>query len=214
MAFSPPAGRPSVTLAAPPTGLRPFKKWTTHALRQIARAVGVNISIDGAESSSTGSDGSMRFKIGAGGAAATNDLALDVSTAGIVKAGTILYEMPKILVGAAWTAIDTVPAPALAITGTGTEYVVVQVTGVFAVVGSVFVRPVFTSITHVRIAVTGTMPGPSDITRTDGVFKFHLATFVNGVKTAQNGHGPITGELCDDLSGTARAQLNLVWTQS
>jgi len=196
-----------------PAGVGPsFKAWLDSTLRQMGRALGVQVQIDGAESASTGSDGSLRFKIATG--SASTSLPLDVSASGIVVPGTILEVMPQIFVGATWTAIDTVPAPALAITGTGTEYAVVQVTGVFDVVDSVFVRRNFSSITHVRIAITGTMPGPADITRDDGVFKFHLATFVDGVKTAQNGHGPITGNLCDDSTETASAKLELVYAQS
>ena len=47
-----------------------------------------------------------------------------------------------------------------------------------------------------------------------GTFKFLLATFVDGVKTAQNGHGPITAEICDSLNQDAKANLNLTWASA
>jgi hypothetical protein len=53
-----------------PAGLGPtFKAWLESALRNIARAAGVQLSIDGAESASVGADGSMRFKVSPGIAA-------------------------------------------------------------------------------------------------------------------------------------------------
>ena len=144
----------------------------------------------------------------AAGFPATNDLALDVSTAGIVKAGTILYEMPKI----DSTPLDAATPPHLTIPSSGTRYVIATITGTFDVVDSIFVRPIFSSITSVIISLATDPRDYSDMVSASGVFKFALATFVDGVKTAQNGHGPITGELCDDLSGSATAQLNLTWT--
>ena len=71
----------------------------------------------------------------------------------------------------------------------------------------------------VAISVTTTAPTPTDLEQTPGdgntaTFIHHLATFVDGVKTAQNGYGPLTGEVHDDLSGDGTGTLVLVFPGS
>lgn len=203
------AKKPTVHLPPIPRGLGSFKRWVAASLRRIAAAAGVSVQIDGAESSSLLADGSLRFKVGTGGAAATQGL--DVGNDGTVVAATIMGIMPTI----GGTTLDTVPAPALTIASSGTKYIVVTVAGTFDLKASTFVLPTYSGTPTVTIAVDTTDPGYAGTHNVaSGTFKFLLATFVDGVKTLQNGHGPITAEICDNLKAEAKANLNLTWASA
>lgn len=135
---------------------------------------------------------------------------LDVK-GGKVIAATIMGVMPTI----GGTSLDDASPPLLTIAPTGTKYIVVTVTGTFVLKDSTFVMPTFSAAPTVTIAVETTDPGYAgthDVST--GIFKFLLATFVDGVKTSQNGHGPITAEICDSLNQDAKANLNLTWASA
>jgi hypothetical protein len=84
----------------PPLRLPPFPKsygarwlWVQAALRRLASAAGISLHIDGAESATVGSDGSMQFKVGAGGGGGSGTHPFKVSFVSSdtfhVEAGTI-----------------------------------------------------------------------------------------------------------------------------
>lgn len=133
---------------------------------------------------------------------------LDVSSAGKVIAATVMGVMPTI----GGTSLDDGTPPSLTIPSSGTRYIVVTVTGTFALKGSTFVMPTYASAPTVTITVETSNPGYAGThSVSTGTFKFLLATFVDGIKTGQNGHGPITAEICDSLNQDAKANLNLTW---
>lgn len=66
------AQTPTLRLPPMPKGYRAFKLWIAAALRRIGQLSGTSIEIDGADGASVGTDGTMRFKVGAGGAAANS----------------------------------------------------------------------------------------------------------------------------------------------
>ena len=203
------AQTPTLRLPPMPKGYKALKAWLAAALRRIGQLSGTSIQIDGADGASVGTDGTMRFKVGAGGAAALQGL--DVSSAGKVIAATVMGVMPTI----GGTSLDDGTPPLLTIASTGTKYIVVTVTGTFALKGSTFVLPTFSAAPTVTITVETTDPGYAGTHNVStGTFKFLLATFVDGVKTAQNGHGPITAEICDSLNQDAKANLNLTWASA
>lgn len=179
-------------------------------LNQIMAAIRRRTPLDGGvKLAGTSEEG---FRLQAPASADVSPLGLDVGADGVVVFSTVLYAVPQINDGG-WTALNATPTPALALTGSGTEHVVVQVTGTFDITSDgTFVRPVMSGIS-VKIAIDSA-PGPSDMISTTGTFKFLLATFVDGIRTGQTGHGPIVGKVCDDLSGAARGQLDLTWTGS
>lgn len=125
-----------------------------------------------------------------------------------VRPGTIVSVMPTI----GGTRLDAGTPPYLVLPTTGTKYVVFNVTTTFTNVDGVFILPAFSGTT-VPITLEDSDPGAAGMKAADGHFHFLLATYVDGVKTLQNGWGPITGELCDTLQGTGdggpKAQLNL-----
>lgn len=130
---------------------------------------------------------------------------LYVSVSGLtvkVVAATICGVMPTI----STTPLSDSPAPTLTITGEGTEYLIATITGTYDVSDSIFVRPAFTSITSVVISVSTTEPDEQEL-RTDGVHTLRIATFIDGVKTNQNGYGPISYCLQDQFNEAAAAML-------
>lgn len=181
-------------------------KWP--ALEQVLRTLvrlmgGFQLQIDGAESMRTDENGGIQAKLKTGAAGASTQ-GLDVSAAGIVVPATVLGEMPKI----GTTRLDASSPPSLTIPSSGTRYVIITITGSFSVVGGIFVRNTFSSLTSVVISLSTSSPGYAERVSSTGVFVLLLATFIDGIKTLQNGHGPIEGELCDDGSKTAKAILN------
>ena len=169
-------------------------------LQSLFRKVGWSLQIDGAESASAGVDGTLRFKIKP---ATTSTQGLDVGSDGKVIAATVMGVMPTI----GGTRLDAGTPPNLTIPGSGTRYVVITITGTFQITDSIFVKPTFSGDPTVVITLETTAPTYSDTISSSGVFKLLHATFVDGVRTSQNGHGPITCDLCDDNSKTATAIL-------
>lgn len=125
-----------------------------------------------------------------------------------VRPGTVVSVMPQISVGGSLTRLDESTPPYLVLPKEGTKYVVIKIEMTFSVVGSIFVRPTIIS-PEVTITLEDDDPSSAGAVSNDGNFKILLATYVNGAKTLQNGHGPISGELCDTLEGTHTAQINL-----
>lgn len=135
---------------------------------------------------------------------------LHVSLDGRVEPGTIGGVMPEI----SNTPLDDANPEALNIPATGTRYVVIEVNGTFTTQsngGAIFVSAVMGELS-VTIKLSTTRPTDDDLVSTDGSFKIHLATFVDGAKTAQNGHGPITLLVQDKLDGSGTGILIVGWT--
>lgn len=136
---------------------------------------------------------------------------LHVTKDGKVTSATVMSVEPTI----GGTRLDAATPPALSIPTTGTQYVIVTIAGTFDLKASTFVLPTYTAAPTVTITVDTTDPGFAGTHAvSSGTFKFVLATFVNGKKTAQKGHGPITAEICDNLKAEAKANLNITWAES
>lgn len=157
--------------------------------------------------------GGTCFDAGGGKAAPASLRPLHVTRTGIVIPGRICGAMPVIDV----TPIDDSPAPALELSGEGTEYVIATVVAVATVSvldGNSMTLPALTGVT-VTLSVTTTLPTADNLVSTPSggyvTFIVHLATFVDGVKTAQNGWGPIGGYLQDLYTGTGACLLVLLY---
>lgn len=201
------ARKSTIHLPPIPRGFGAFKRWVAAAIRRIAQAAGVAVQIDGAENASTSADGTLRFKVGAGGVGAASQ-GLDVGSDGKVIAATVMGVMPTI----GGTALDDATPPTLTIPSSGTRYIVINIAGTFSLKASTFVLPTYSGTPTVTITVETTDPSYAGIHNvSSGTFKFSLATFVDGVKTAQNGHGPITAEICDNLKAEAKANLAITY---
>jgi len=191
-----------------PEGLSPWRALVERTLDQLCRASGHAIQIDGAQSGSTGADGTQQFRIpsGSGGNDAS---ALFVRTNGSVVPSTIGGVMPTI----GGTALDAGTPPTLSLSGSGTEYVIATISGTViktTLSGRDFFHPM-TDIT-VALSVTTTAITSGDSFKDASPFKLLLATFVDGVKTAQIGRGPISLTWNDDLTGAGSAQMVATWT--
>ena len=125
---------------------------------------------------------------------------LFVFTGGEVEPADIAGEMPTI----EGVTLDTTPRPALSIPSSGTWYVEAQITGTHVLTGSSFARDL--SARSVTLVVSSTMATSSNYRNvaSGGTFRLRLATFVNGVKTSQNGYGPISCDFYDDGSNTGK----------
>lgn len=205
------ADRPSLRLERPPEGLAPWRKWAERSLLRIARAVGLQIQIDGATSSGTGADGSLTFKVAGGGSSSVNG-PLYVNADFTVVPGTVNGLTPTIFDDPDDVPISDVPAPVLPITGSSTEHVVIQFFGTLSKsTDDEFVRSV--EFTAIKLAVTGTAPSNGDLfsdgSETEGVPQFILllATFVDGVKTLQAYEQSLWFKPCDDMSRTGTCVL-------
>lgn len=122
-----------------------------------------------------------------------------------VEPSTIIGEMPTI----DGTSLAAGTPPELTVPPLGTRYLVVNVSHTPTVDGG-FMFNVFSSVA-VTITLDSTSPNSANLFSTSGNYKFLLATIVDGVKTAQVGYGPITGEICDTLTGEGKGLLNLQW---
>lgn len=136
--------------------------------------------------------------------AGTSDASLKLQ----VRPGTVVSVMPEISVGGSGVRLDAGTPPYLVLPKEGTKHVVLNITTTFSIVDSIFTRPAFISTT-VTITLEDDDPGGAGAKSDDGHFYILLATYVDGVRTLQNGHGPITGELCDTLEGSHTAQIIL-----
>lgn len=135
---------------------------------------------------------------------------LHVSLDGRVKPGTIGNVMPEI----SGVPLDDDHPRALNIPSSGTRYVVIEVTGTLNKQfngGAIFCAAAMTEVSVV-IKLSTTRPTDEDLVSTEGSFKIPLATFVDGAKTAQNGHGPITLLIQDKLDGSGTGVLVVGWT--
>jgi len=126
-----------------------------------------------------------------------------------IRAGSVLGVMPKIN----GKRLDDIPEPYLNLSNSDTVYVVINIEVAFNIVDDKFVTP-DTGATVVNIELAQSDPGASGLKSADGDFKVLLATYVDGKKTLQNGHGPITGEWCDTLQGSHTAALKLNYPSS
>lgn len=135
--------------------------------------------------------------------ASTASPPLTVRPNGTVVPGTIAGLSPKI----GTDSIATLPAPALTIPASGTAHVVVNVESTLAIEAGVYVAG-FTSFDAITLTVETTDPSSAGLKSNDGLFYFVLATFVDGVKTAQNYTGSLLLSVCDD--GTAAGTADLV----
>lgn len=121
-----------------------------------------------------------------------------------VVPGTVIGLTPEI--GAA--PISDVPAPALEITGEGTEHVVIEVTATLnKTADNEFVRSV--TVTAVDLIVESAAPTDADRISSSGTFKILLATFVDGAKTLQAWSTSLWLKFCDDMSRTGACQLEI-----
>ncbi|MCG3206311.1 MAG: hypothetical protein KCHDKBKB_03045 [Elusimicrobia bacterium] len=193
-----------------PTGLKAWRRAVESVLQQLMRGTGAHVQIDGAQNVTTGADGAQIFRV-ASGAAAGAAPPLQVLSDGRVIAGTIGGVVPTI----SGTPITNSPAPTLSLSGSGTEHVVVTVSG--SVNSTILSSRTFfhnLSSLGVSIAVTSTAPNSGDLLRSTSPFKFLLATFVDGVKTLQNGYGPIGLSWEDDLTGSGTALMAVGYASS
>jgi len=188
-----------------PSGLVPWKKTVESFLEKLAAAAGIEIEIIGATRSQGGSALSFDLPSGTGATA----LPLDVSRSGIVTPSTIFGVMPTI----GGSPLNSSPPPALSIPSTGTRHVVITISGTpltTTLSGRIFIHNL--NSISVTISIQTTAPNSSDLVSSTGTYKLLLATFVNGSKTAQIGHGPISAGISDDLNGTGTGILSVSYT--
>lgn len=188
-----------------PSGLVPWKKTVESFLEKLAAAAGIEIEIIGATRSQGGSALSFDLPSGTGATA----LPLDVSSSGIVTPSTIFGVMPTI----GGSALNEDPPPTLSIPSTGTRHVVITISGTpltTTLSGRIFIHNL--NSISVTISLQTTAPNSADLVSSTGTYKLLLATFVNGSKTAQIGHGPITAGITDDLNGTGTGILSVGYT--
>lgn len=127
-----------------------------------------------------------------------------VNANGTVTPLTVGGEMPKI----DGVRLDNAPAPALALSGIGAEYVVASISGTLTVIDGVLVTAF--SVGGVDISIAGTDPGSAGLVSDSGDFSVLMATFVSGVKTYQRSPGDWTLQVCDNGDGSATGVLHLV----
>lgn len=141
----------------------------------------------------------FRFAARTASVSPSEEKALSVRADGTVKYGTVCAVVPQI--GGAY--IDATPSPALSIPASGTYYIRATISGSFQTnAAGNFIKPSFdTSSVSVDLSVEGGSSGPAGLISGSGEFYFDLAVFSNGVKAAQQWHGPIGYELCDQLDG-------------
>lgn len=193
----------ALSLPRVPKGLAGRVAWCIAALPRIAKAAGLNLQIIGAKRAST-SGGAAEVQISPGGDGEAV-LPLNVDENGVVTPGTIGGVMPTI----SGTALDDATPPVLTIGSSGTKYVIANITGTFSssTLGSAtFIGAAMSSIS-VTITVTSTALTDADARSTSGSFKLLLATFQDGVKTAQNGYGPLGIYIQDALNGSGTGLL-------
>jgi hypothetical protein len=128
-----------------------------------------------------------------------------------VITGSILGAMPTI----GGVRLDSSTAPTITVPETGTRYVVGNITGtpvnttITTSLGTrVFFHPTMSSIV-VTITLETTAPTSADLFGSTGIFKIHLGTVNNGTSIFNNGYGPITGFVQDQLDGSGNGTLVL-----
>ena len=139
---------------------------------------------------------------------AGSDHGLNVNANGTVTPSTIAGVVPTIggdPINGTYTPLTI---------GSGTKHVIATITGTFVTStldSRVFVSPAMTGIA-VALSVTTTLPTGADLVNNTGSFILLLATFVDGVKTLQNGQGPVGAVLQDNLDGSGDALLVVTFT--
>lgn len=149
------------------------------------------------------------FSVGMAAGAVTGSGPLTVLSNGSVVPSTIGGVMPTI----GGTALDAGTPPTLSLSGSGTEYVIATISGTVSKT-TLSGRDFFHTMTGITVAlsVTTTAINSGDSFKDASPFKLLLATFVDGVKTAQIGRGPISLTWDDDLTGAGNAQMVATWT--
>lgn len=181
-----------------PAGVGPsFKAWLDSTFRQMGRAVGVQVSIDGAESASTGADGSLRFKIGAAGSGTSSypflcPATTDGSAASSIVAGTVNGV----------TATNLTPV----ISATGTKYVYIDVTYTQSLSANNYVLGFSGAIT---CALATGASIPSD---TSTHLYRQIAAYASGVKTSQDILTSMEVHVRD--SGTGTSTSRAIWVRA
>lgn len=174
----------------------------------IGKHCGFTIDSDEIRRAESTPDG-LRLKLKGTAGTGNAALGLDVSDTGIVTPATVGGAMPTI----GGTALDAGTPPTLTIPGSGTRYVVLNITSTFSTStlgGQVFVGAGLSGIS-VTVTLDTSAPGSAGLQSTTGAFKIHLATFVNGSRTAQLGHGPISLAVQDNLDGSGKGNLIVTW---
>lgn len=193
-----------IVLPRVPKGLGPRVAWCIRAMAKMAAASGMHLQIIGARRASH--DGDLgRFEIDASGGGGSGSDKLNVDENGIVTPSTVGGVMPTI----GGVALDHATPPALSISGSGTRYIVINISGTLnsnTYSGSTFIGSAMTSVT-VTITVETTEPTGDDLLSTTGSFKILLATFVDGVKLAQAINGPVQFIIHDVLDGSGTGYL-------
>jgi len=132
---------------------------------------------------------------------------LDVGPGGTVVPSTIGGVVPKI-------GVNPISGSYTPLTiGSGTKHVIATISCTLTTStldSRVFVSPTLTDV-EVVISVTTTVPTSADLISSTGNFKLLLASFLDGSKTLQNGHGPITLWLQDALDGSGIASLMVIY---
>lgn len=126
-----------------------------------------------------------------------------------VYPATVLGQMPTI----GGTPLDDGTAPTLSVASSGTRYVVLNISGtpVTTTLSSrVFFHPSMTGVA-VTVTVETSAPTNADLMDSGGSFKVLLATIEDGILTSQNGYGPITGYVQDQLDGSGDGYLYLTY---
>jgi hypothetical protein len=123
-----------------------------------------------------------------------------------VAPGTIGGDMPTI----GGDPLDDDPPPAITLSGTGNEYIVVSITGTWVnTPDGLFARQLTSR--SVTIAKSTSLPSSADLLSksSGGTFKFLLAKYVDGLFSFQNGYGPIGLYFEDDGSSSAKLNCNV-----
>lgn len=146
-----------------------------------------------------------------GGAGAARPLEARVRAVGgglkvTVEPSTVFGEMPEI----SGTAISAMPRPTLTLPASGTRHLVLNIALSFTLTEG-FVHPIV-SVVSITLTLETSVPSSGDLISDSGNYKVLLASFEDGSRTVQNGYGPISGELCDTLTGEGSASLNLTWS--
>jgi hypothetical protein len=186
-----------------PAGVGPsFKAWLDSTLRQMGRALGVQVQIDGAESASTGSDGSLRFKINPGGTTSHPFLCpstTDGSTASTIVGGTVN--------GVSATNLS------LTISATGTKYVYLDVTYTAGVTTNGYVIG-YTGSPTCALATGSSVPSDTTPVTNGGTAHIYrqIAAYASGVKTSQAILTSMQFALRDD--GTGASKPLAIWVRA
>lgn len=129
---------------------------------------------------------------------------LYVSGTGRVTAGTVGGKYPTI----GGTSIADNPAPLLSIPTSGTRHVCLNITLTLSKDGTTYVTG-FSAVNSVTLTVESTDPGSAGLKSSTGKFVVKLATFVDGVKTAQTYEKSLNLSVCDNGSASGTAEIVL-----